>query len=171
MVRYVLRYILYVLAWYTHSNTMFIYCERLKRSTTHLWLDNIHVLLVITRYVIETIVYRSVFVPCTVYRDTPVHRSGLIASSRTVDWVWRATVTFDGARARRRGAACHAPYVTCVWSVSCRNQWLQLVCGKWNDWCVPGSQRPALTCCKDLTCKCTLWNTNCKCRSSLFTGK
>ena len=118
MVRYVLRYILYVLAWYTHSNTMFIYCERLKRSTTHLWLDNIHVLLVITRYVIETIVYRSVFVPCTVYRDTPVHRSGLIASSRTVDWVWRATVTFDGARARRRGAACHAPYVTSVSGLS-----------------------------------------------------
>ncbi|KAI0236853.1 hypothetical protein LSAT2_012622 [Lamellibrachia satsuma] len=52
-----------------------------------------------------------------------------------------------------------------------RSQWLELVCGKWDDWCVPGSQRPALTCCKELTCKCTLWNTNCKCRSSLFTGK
>lgn len=55
-------------------------------------------------------------------------------------------------------------------SVEPRNNWIQALCGKWDDWCVPDQTKPGLTCCSGYTCKCNLWNTNCRCKSKLFSG-
>jgi len=52
-----------------------------------------------------------------------------------------------------------------------RTNWIEALCGKWDDWCLPDSKKPGLTCCDNYTCKCNLWNTNCRCKSKLFRGK
>merc|ERR1712227_235042 len=51
-----------------------------------------------------------------------------------------------------------------------KTDWYKALCGKWDDWCVPDSNKPGLSCCESYTCKCNLWNTNCRCKSKLFNG-
>lgn len=51
-----------------------------------------------------------------------------------------------------------------------RTDWYKALCGKWDDWCMPDSNKPGLSCCESYTCKCNLWNTNCRCKSKLFNG-
>jgi hypothetical protein len=50
--------------------------------------------------------------------------------------------------------------------------WVPSLCGQWDDWCTPGSNKPGLSCCEGYTCKCKfLWNSNCRCRSRIFKGR
>ena len=53
----------------------------------------------------------------------------------------------------------------------CRTSWQQALCGRWNDWCAAtySDDNPALNCCSRFVCKCNLWNSNCRCRSSAAT--
>merc|ERR1711988_1795054 len=46
-----------------------------------------------------------------------------------------------------------------------RTDWFQALCGKWDDWCLPDTQKPGLSCCEGYTCKCNLWDTNCRCEA------
>lgn len=52
-----------------------------------------------------------------------------------------------------------------------RTDWFQALCGKWDDWCLPDTKKPGLSCCSGYTCKCNLWNTNCRCKAKLFNGQ
>lgn len=45
------------------------------------------------------------------------------------------------------------------------------LCGRWDDWCSQSSANPVLQCCPGYACKCSVWNSNCKCRTKMFTGK
>lgn len=45
------------------------------------------------------------------------------------------------------------------------------LCGRWDDWCSQSSANPVLQCCPGYACKCSVWNSNCKCRTKIFTGK
>ena len=56
-------------------------------------------------------------------------------------------------------------------SLCLRADWFKVLCGQWDDWCLPDNSKPGLSCCQGYTCKCNLWNTNCRCKSKLFSGK
>ncbi|KAL4233036.1 hypothetical protein ACF0H5_007722 [Mactra antiquata] len=44
----------------------------------------------------------------------------------------------------------------------------RLICRRWNQHCVPWTNKPFFKCCSDLTCKCNLWMQNCRCVSKLW---
>lgn len=51
------------------------------------------------------------------------------------------------------------------------NGWNIELCGRYDDWCTPNSDNAVLVCCTSYRCKCSLWNSACRCRSSLFGKK
>ncbi|ELU09291.1 hypothetical protein CAPTEDRAFT_221134 [Capitella teleta] len=52
-------------------------------------------------------------------------------------------------------------------NVNGQTNWRKALCGKYDDWCLSNANKPGLTCCEEYTCKCNLWNTNCRRRGRL----